>query len=110
MQREHADEAVRRPKKATPKAPKKKNKQKKAKGKSLFVQFLAKMKATHGSPDFLIFDIAVLLVAIGVIMVFSASSYRSLLEYGNAYSYFIRQLAYGVMGAFAMLFIMNISP
>lgn len=66
MQREHADEAVRRPKKATPKAPKKKNKQKKAKGKSLFVQFLAKMKATHGSPDFLIFDIAVLLVAIGV--------------------------------------------
>ena len=111
MQREHADEAVRRPKKATPKAPKKKkNKQKKAKGKSLFAQFLAKMKATHGSPDFLIFDIAVLLVAIGVIMVFSASSYRSLLENGNAYSYFIRQLAYGVMGVFAMLFIMNISP
>ena len=111
MQREHTDEAVRRPKKATPKAPKKKkNKQKKAKGKSLFAQFLAKMKATHGSPDFLIFDIAVLLVAIGVIMVFSASSYRSLLENGNAYSYFIRQLAYGVMGVFAMLFIMNISP
>ena len=111
MQREHTDEAVRRPKKATPKAPKKKkNKQKKAKGKSLFAQFLAKMKATHGSPDFLSFDIAVLLVAIGVIMVFSASSYRSLLENGNAYSYFIRQLAYGVMGVFAMLFIMNISP
>lgn len=43
-------------------------------------------------------------------MVFSASSYRSLLENGNAYSYFIRQLAYGVMGVFAMLFIMNISP
>lgn len=114
MQREQAQEDVRRPKKATQKAPKQKKKQpkkqKKMKGPSFITRLLANNRATHGSPDFLIFDIVVLLVVIGVIMVFSASSYRSLLEYGSAYSYFIRQLAYAVLGVFGMLIIMNLSP
>lgn len=110
LQRERAEEAVRCPKKTTQKVSKKKKKQKKIKGPSFISRLLAKNKATHGSPDFLIFDIVVVLVAIGVIMVFSASSYRSLLEYGSAYSYFIRQLAYAVLGVFGMLFIMNVSP
>ena len=114
MQREQAQEDVRRSKKATQKAPKQKKKQpkkqKKMKGPSFITRLLANNRATHGSPDFLIFDIVVLLVVIGVIMVFSASSYRSLLEYGSAYSYFIRQLAYAVLGVFGMLIIMNLSP
>lgn len=110
LKRERSQETVRRPKKTTQQTPKKKKKQKKIKGLTTISRLLAQNKATHGSPDFLIFDIVVLLVVIGVIMVFSASSYRSLLEYGSAYSYFIRQLAYAVLGVFGMLIIMNISP
>lgn len=111
MQRAHAHEEEYRPKKTADRSPKKKKKQKtKTKGPSLIGRFLAKNRTTHGSPDFLIIDIVALLVAIGLIMVFSASSYRSLLEYGSAYSYFIRQTIFAVLGVFGMFFIMNISP
>ncbi len=112
---QRAAEDARRPKQATKKAQKKKKKQKQKrkvsfKGPRFISKILAQDKATHGSPDFLIIDIVALLVAIGLIMVFSASSYRSLLEYGSAYSYFIRQLAYAVLGVFAMFAVMLMNP
>ena len=50
------------------------------------------------APDYLVMEIVAVLLAIGLIMVFSASSYRSLLENGSAFSYFIRQCAAAVIG------------
>lgn len=64
----------------------------------------------QGTPDFLILEIAVALLVIGLVMVLSASSYRSLLESGSAFSYFIRQVASAVMGLIGMAIITYLSP
>ncbi|MEE0511454.1 MAG: putative lipid II flippase FtsW [Peptococcaceae bacterium] len=66
--------------------------------------------AAAGAPDFFIMEVVAILLAIGLIMVFSASSYRSLLENGNAYSYFIKQTASAVMGIVVAFAVMMMNP
>lgn len=62
------------------------------------------------APDYLVMEIVAVLLAIGLIMVFSASSYRSLLENGSAFSYFIRQCAAAVIGIIVAFFVMMLNP
>lgn len=66
--------------------------------------------ANVGAPDYFIMEVVAVLLAIGLIMVFSASSYRSLLENGNAFSYFIRQAASAVLGIVAAFILILMSP
>lgn len=83
--------------------------QKQATSPSLLSKILNHDKQA-GPPDFLIVELVTILLVIGLIMVFSASSYRSLLESSNAFSYFIRQLVMATAGVVAMIVIMFLSP
>lgn len=78
----------------------------------LIDHFFVRANTTPGvtAPDYVIIEIVAVLLAIGLVMVFSASSYRSLLEYGNTYSYFIRQCAAAVLGIVAAFFVIMLSP
>lgn len=48
-----------------------------------------------------------LLLAVGVIMVYSASAVNAFYEYGDAYYYLKRQLIFAALGVMAMFFTMN---
>ncbi|MEE0434506.1 MAG: putative peptidoglycan glycosyltransferase FtsW [Peptococcaceae bacterium] len=63
-----------------------------------------------GAPDYLLIEIFAVLLVIGLVMVFSASSYRSLLESGNVYSYFLTQAVSAVIGIIAATFIIFVNP
>ena len=58
--------------------------------------------------DFTLLITILLLLAIGLIMVLSASSPSALSESGNSYSYFSKQLIFAILGIIAMLFISKI--
>lgn len=58
--------------------------------------------------DFTLVITILLLLAIGLVMVLSASSPSALSESGNSYSYFSKQLIFGILGIFAMAFISKI--
>ena len=59
--------------------------------------------------DFTLLITVLLLLALGLIMVLSASSPKSLQETGdNSYKYFLRQLEFAVLGLIAMYFISKI--
>lgn len=58
--------------------------------------------------DFTLVITILLLLSIGLIMVLSASSPSALSEGGNSYSYFSKQLIFGILGMIAMLFISKI--
>jgi cell division protein FtsW len=60
------------------------------------------------SPDFAIFAVVMALLAIGLVMVFSASSVRSETQYNDAYYFLKRQLAWAVVGITAMMVMMNV--
>ncbi len=62
------------------------------------------------APDSLLLEVTLIILAIGLVMVFSASSYRSLLENGSAFSYLIRQGVYAFLGVIALLFVTRIEP
>lgn len=57
----------------------------------------------NGSGDFLLMIFTLMLVVFGIIMVFSASYYYAISEYGNAYSYLLRQGAWALAGFIAMI-------
>jgi len=60
--------------------------------------------------DFILFITVILLLALGLIMVLSASSPLALAETGNnSYYYFNRQLVFALIGIVAMLFISKIN-
>ena len=63
-----------------------------------------------GPADLLLFFIMLVLLAIGLIMVLSASSYDALLNYDDALYYFKRQLIFMAIGFVGMFIMMNISP
>lgn len=66
-------------------------------------------KFLNNSVDFTLLITVLLLLAIGLVMVLSASSPKSLQETGNnSYTYFVRQLFFAVLGVFAMWFISKI--
>ena len=58
--------------------------------------------------DFTLVITILLLLGIGLVMVLSASSPSALAESGNSYAYFSKQLIFGILGIFAMLFISKI--
>lgn len=58
--------------------------------------------------DFTLVITILLLLAIGLVMVLSASSPSALSESGNSYSYFSKQLIFAILGLIAMAFISKI--
>lgn len=63
---------------------------------------------TYRMPDFLLFAAALLLVSMGLVMVYSASSVMAMAETGDPLHYLKRQLIGVVVGTIAMLMIMQI--
>lgn len=64
-------------------------------------------KVKRGSPDYVLFFTVLTLLAIGIIMVFSASMVRSVKAYGHPYHYLMMQCAWAVVGLCSMFFLMN---
>lgn len=58
--------------------------------------------------DFTLVIIILILLGLGLIMVLSASSPKSLAEYGTSYQFFIKQLIFGILGLIAMAIISKI--
>lgn len=58
--------------------------------------------------DFILFITVLVLLAMGIVMVLSASSPSALAESGNSYAYVSRQAMFGVLGIVAMLVISKI--
>lgn len=58
-------------------------------------------------PDYILFFTVLTLLAIGIVMVFSASMVRSVEFYGTPYFFLIRQVAWSVIGLSAMFFLAN---
>ena len=75
---------------------------KKKKKEKSFSSFL------NNSIDFPLLVSVLLLLALGLIMVLSASSPSALSESGNSYQYFSKQLLFAVLGLFAMAIISKI--
>lgn len=61
-----------------------------------------------GQIDFGIFTAICLLLAVGVVMIYSASSYYSMFIYDDSMYYLKRQLVWAVLGLCGMMVIMNI--
>lgn len=59
-----------------------------------------------GEIDYGIFYSIILLLSIGVVMVYSASSYFAMYKEGNSAHFFIRQASFAVLGIVAMIFMM----
>lgn len=57
---------------------------------------------TRHKPDMLLFYLTLLLIAVGLVMVYSASSYKALLEDGNAAAYFSKQFKFMLLGFLGM--------
>lgn len=55
---------------------------------------------TKGSSDYLIWIVVIMLLALGLIMVLSASSATALAESGDSYKYFKKQLMAAGVGLF----------
>lgn len=66
------------------------------------------MRAPKGSPDWAIFFTVITLLAIGIVMVFSASSIKADQQFNDAYYFLKRQLLWALIGIPAMLVAMNI--
>ncbi|NLJ86458.1 MAG: FtsW/RodA/SpoVE family cell cycle protein, partial [Firmicutes bacterium] len=65
-------------------------------------------RENHRMPDFLLFASALLLVSLGLVMVYSASSVMAMAETGDPLHYVKRQLVGVIVGTVAMLFLMQI--
>lgn len=65
------------------------------------------MRPKKGSADFVLFLTVLSLVSIGVIMVFSASEYSTLINYKDSFYYFKRQLLWALFGLIAMYIMSN---
>jgi len=61
----------------------------------------------RGQPDYLLFFTILTLLALGIVMVFSASMVRSIKFYGTPYYFLAAQITWAVMGLSAMFFLMN---
>lgn len=66
------------------------------------------MGKARSAPDALMMIATLLLLAIGVVMVYSASSVLSFHDFGDSYYYVKRQLLFAVLGILAMFAMMNI--
>lgn len=61
------------------------------------------LKPVKGAPDYIFLAVVLLLVAYGIIMLFSASSAKAYATYNNAFFFVKRQAGWIVVGGFAML-------
>jgi len=59
------------------------------------------------SPDFVLFLTVLSLLSLGVIMVFSASEYSTLINYNDSFYFFKRQVLWALIGLAAMFFMIN---
>jgi cell division protein FtsW len=66
------------------------------------------MGKARSAPDIWIILSTLLLLAIGVIMVYSASAVLAFHEFGDSFYYLKRQLFFAVLGVVAMFFTMNV--
>jgi cell division protein FtsW len=65
------------------------------------------MIKARSAPDYLMLGSTLMLLAIGVVMVYSASSVMALREFGDAFFYLKRQGLFAALGIVAMFFTMN---
>jgi cell division protein FtsW len=65
------------------------------------------MRVKRNAPDFVLFLTVLSLLSIGVVMVFSASEYSTLIHYNDSFYYFKRQVVWALMGLGAMFIAMN---
>lgn len=65
-------------------------------------------KFLNNKMDFILLIDVLILLALGVVMVLSASAPSALSETGSSYTYFIKQFGFAVVGIFLMLFISKI--
>lgn len=56
------------------------------------------MRLKKKSPDFVLFLTVMSLLSLGVIMVFSASEYSTLVTYNDSFYFFKRQLVWALQG------------
>lgn len=66
------------------------------------------MAKTRSVPDVWMIAATLGILAIGVVMVYSASAVAAFHDYGDAYYYVKRQLIFAVLGVVSMLFMMNV--
>ncbi len=64
--------------------------------------------AKRVSVDKTLFAVTLLLVAIGLVMVFSASAVMANERFGSAYTFLLRQMAWAIAGLLAMILAMNV--
>ncbi|HWJ03890.1 MAG TPA: stage V sporulation protein E [Verrucomicrobiae bacterium] len=60
-------------------------------------------------PDYILLGTTLVLLAIGIVMVYSSSAIKAHLEFDDPYHFFKRQLAWAAMGIATMAMVMNIS-
>ena len=65
-------------------------------------------KFLNNKMDYILFITVLILLALGIVMVLSASAPSALSETGKSYTYFIRQFAFAIVGIIIMLFISKI--
>ncbi|HOV79785.1 MAG TPA: stage V sporulation protein E [Bacillota bacterium] len=65
------------------------------------------MRLKKGSPDFVLFLTVMSLLSLGLIMVFSASEYSTLIYFNDSFYFFKRQLLWALFGLTAMFVMMN---
>ncbi|MEG6616428.1 stage V sporulation protein E [Peptococcaceae bacterium 1198_IL3148] len=65
------------------------------------------MRLKKRSPDFILFLTVIMLLSIGVVMVFSASQYVTIIRYDDSFYFFKRQMLWATLGVGAMIFMMN---
>ena len=75
----------------------------KASHDSVAEKFRGWLKPVKGAPDYIFLAVVLLLVAYGIIMLFSASSAKAYATYNNAFFFVKRQAGWIVVGGFAML-------
>ncbi len=66
------------------------------------------MFTKKGNPDLLVFTTVIVLLSIGIIMVFSASSVMGISDFRDPFHYVKRQSLWAVVGLFAMFFLARI--
>ena len=73
----------------------------------MIVKRRTKTATRRKQPDFILLFSVLTLLAIGIVMVFSASMVRSVSFYGHPYHFLVRQLIWAGIGLCAMFFLMN---
>lgn len=69
---------------------------------------MARVQTNKKPFDFILFITVLILLAMGIVMLLSASSPTALAESGNSYAYVSRQAVFAVLGIGLMLFISNL--